>query len=96
MNEESILRSLLETTFSQGVETDWDDLHRFLNDPSFPDRASEFKRELSDAILNHRILPHEFERLTAIDQESQEDVDMFLTDEIWIPLYDDETVKIPH
>jgi hypothetical protein len=93
MNEQSILKELLETTFSMGVETDWEDLRRYLKDPSFPDRESSFKAELADAISNHTISPEEFEKLTAIDQDEQEDVDAFLTDEIWKPLYGDEPIR---
>ncbi len=96
MSELTILKNLLETTFSQGVETDWADLKRFLSDPKFPDRARKFKHELADAILNHKIEPPEFEMLTAIDQDSQKDVDMFLTDQIWNQLYPNESVSIPY
>ena len=96
MSDEGILKGLLETTFSQGVQTDWDDLRRFLNLPEFSDRARKFKRELADTILNHKISPQEFERLTAIDQDTQEDVDKFLIEEIWKPLYKDEPVSLQY
>lgn len=94
MNEQSILEELLETTFSMGVETDWEDLRRYLKEPDFPDREKLFKNELADAITNHTISPEKFEKLTAIDQDEQEDVDAFLTDEIWKPLYGNEQVRL--
>lgn len=96
MSEQSILKRLLETTFSMGVETDWDDLKRFLKDPNFPDREKTFKNELADAITDHKISPEEFEDLTAIDQDEQEDVDEFLIEEIWKPLYGDEIIMHRH
>ena len=95
MSSDSVLRRVLETRFTQGVATDWDDLLSFLNHPGFPGRAREFKKELADAILHHRITPLEFEDLTAIDRDSQEDVDQFLIEEIWNQLYPNEPVKIP-
>ena len=72
-----------------------DDLYRFLNHPNFPNRAREFKEELADAILNHQITPQEFQRLTSTDQDSQEDVDQFLIEEIWNELYGNEPVRMP-
>jgi hypothetical protein len=96
MSEESNLKRILQTRFTQGVETDWDGIDRFLNHPDFPRRAREFKRELADAILNHRLTPKDFEDLTAIDKERQEDVDAFLRDEIWEQLYEDEPVRISY
>ncbi|MDM7920751.1 MAG: hypothetical protein QUS14_00510 [Pyrinomonadaceae bacterium] len=95
MSEESILKRILQTRFSQGVETDWDGLDRFLNHPEFPTRARDFRRELADAILNHTISPEEFEELTAIDRESQDDVDSFLREEVWEQMYENEPVRIP-
>jgi hypothetical protein len=67
MSGESPLQNVLVTMFSQGVATDWEALDRYLNHPRFPTRATGFKRELADAILNHTISPKEFERLTVID-----------------------------
>lgn len=87
MTKQKILNSVLETYFCQGVEFNYDELNRFLNDPKFPDRAEKFKTDLAEAIQNHSISPSEFKALTAIDQDSQEDVDKFLTTEIWNPLY---------
>ena len=95
MSQESPLRTVLETEFSQGVATDWDALDRYLNHPRFPNRARDFKRELADAILNHTLSPKEFECLTVIDKDSQEDVDGFLLEELWMPLFPDEPVRMP-
>jgi hypothetical protein len=94
MSEASTLKRVIETQFTQGVATDFDGLRRFLEHPEFPDRAREFKAELADAILNHRISPKEFEDLTAMDQDSQEDVDDFLTKELWATLYPNEPVRL--
>ena len=95
MRDETLLEGVLATEFSQDIATDWDGLQRFLNHPNFPNRAREFKQELADAILNHRITPDKFERLTALDQDSQEDVDEFLIEEIWNQLYPNEPVRMP-
>ena len=94
MEKKSILKDVLETYFCQGVEMSYDELNQFLKNESFPDRARTFKRELADAIINHKITPEEFQDLTAVDQDSQEDVDKFLTTEIWDPLYDNEPVRM--
>ena len=94
MDKKSVLKDVLESYFCQGVEMSYDELNQFLNNRAFPDRARTFKRELADAILNHTISPDEFQDLTAVDQDSQEDVDKFLTTEIWDPLYDNEPVRM--
>jgi len=93
MNDESSLRRILKTQFKQGLGPNWDGIHQYLNHPEFPSRARNFKRELADAILNHTITPEEFEKLTDVDQDSQEDVDKFLTTEIWNQLYQNEPVR---
>lgn len=94
IKEESILERILQTRFTQGVDTDWDGIDRFLNHPEFPTRARDFRRELADAILNHTITPEDFLALTAIDKESQEDVDAFLREEIWDQMYENEPVRM--
>ena len=94
MNDESPLRRILKTHFKQGLGPNWDGMKQYLNHPEFPNRARTFKRELADAILNHSISPDEFEKITDVDQDSQEDVDNFLTTEIWDPLYENEPVRV--
>lgn len=94
MSEDSVLKGVLESFFCQGVEFTYDELSAYLNNPEFPGRARKFKRELAEAIVNHTISPEEFESLTAVDQDSQEDVDEFLTTDIWDPLYQNEPVRL--
>jgi hypothetical protein len=93
MSDQSILKRILGARFSAGVATDLESLRKFLRDPNFPEREKAFRAELADAILNHTITPKEFEKLTSIDQDEQEDVDAFLTDEIWRPLYGGEPTR---
>ena len=90
--DENLLERVLENRFYAGAVYDYEDLSKFIKHSSFPDRAKEFKRELADAISNHTISIQEFEDLTQIDYESQEEVDEFLKTEIWQPLYGDEPI----
>jgi hypothetical protein len=93
MDDNSLLKDVLESYFTAGVEADYDEIRQYLNNPDFPARARNFKSELADAILNHKVTPEEFEEVTAVDQDSQSDVDRFLTTEIWNPLYNNEPVR---
>jgi len=72
-----------------GVE----DVKNYLDNPKVSDRSQLFKKELAQAIVNHSISPKEFERLTAVDYETQEEVDEFLKTEIWQPIYGNEPIK---
>lgn len=90
MSGEELLRHVLETRFCAGVHVGWDELVRFLYAPWFPGRAEAFKAALRDAIVHHRLSPAEFEKLTSVDQDTQEDVDRFLTAELWEQLYPGE------
>ncbi|MDE2400004.1 MAG: hypothetical protein KGL67_03315 [Patescibacteria group bacterium] len=94
MKEESPLKRILKTEFKQGLGPNWNGIKQYLNYPKFPSRAKNFKLELADAILNHSISREEFELLTAVDQDTQADVDQFLIEEIWKPLYGDEPISI--
>lgn len=82
-----LLAHVLATRFTQGVSFEWDEFFAFLRAPEFPDREATLRRELAEAILEHRVSPREFEELTSIDQYSQADVDDFLTVELWEPLF---------
>jgi hypothetical protein len=93
MNDDSLLKYILEAYFTAGVESDYDEINGYLNNSNFPARARAFKKELADAILNHTITPEEFETVTAVDQDSQEDVDTFLKTQLWDPLYNNEPVR---
>lgn len=96
MNEDSILKWVLETNFVPGVEIDWDALKSFLENPEFPDRTKKFKSELARAIIQQQITPKEFEQVTGLDQDSKEDVAEFLQTELWQPLYGDEPVDLSY
>jgi hypothetical protein len=93
MDEESSLRRILKTEFKQGLGPNYDGIRSYLDHPNFPNRGRRFKQELADAILNHKVTPEEFEKLTDVDQDSQEDVDQFLKVELWDPLYPNEPVR---
>jgi hypothetical protein len=97
-NNMNILSDLLTDVFETyfGADyfiNDWERLREFLNHPNFPSRAAEFKRDLANAMKNKEITPKVLEHLTDIDYEAQEEVDEFLINEIWKPLYGDEPVK---
>ncbi len=94
MSEKKILKKILETEFVAGVETDWDEIHRFINDPEFPTRKRDFRNQLADAIMHGTISPEEFEELTAVDRDDQDDVNSFLKETIWDRLYENEPVSI--
>jgi hypothetical protein len=93
MDDDSLLKDILQSFFTAGVEADYGEINQYLNNPDFPTRARKFKAELANVILNHTLTPEEFEELTAVDQDSQADVDKFLTTEIWNPLYNNESVR---
>lgn len=93
-SNENLLNRILENRFYAGAVYDYDDLLKFLKHPNFPNREGAFKRELSSAILNHKISIQEFEDLTMIDYEAQDEVDEFLKTEVWQPLYGDEPVSL--
>jgi hypothetical protein len=90
-----LLTDVFETYFGANYFiNDWERLKEFLNHPNFPDRADKFKRDFANALKNKEITPKVLENLTDIDYETQEEVDEFLTNEIWKPLYGDEPVKL--
>ncbi len=93
-NNQNLLERILENRFYAEAVEDYDSLKNFLTHPKFPNRAIEFKRELADAILNHKITPELYENLTNHELENQQEVDEFLKNEIWQPLYGNEPVKV--
>lgn len=94
LKQGQILKHILETYCHVEYFTDdWESVKRFLNHPNFPDRNAEFKKELAQAIIEHTISTKEFEKLTAEEYETQEEVDSFLIREVWQPLYGDEPIK---
>jgi len=72
---------------------DWDGVRRFLNQPDFPERDKDFRRELSNAILNHTIPSEEYVKLTDDDGvESPQDVEKELR-LLWQYIYGEEPIK---
>ncbi len=94
MSEQSFLKRRLESTFCVDGVVNWETFKESLHHPNFPNRESEFKRELADAILSRSLSLKEFEQLTDIDFENQEEVAEFLKTEIWQPLYGDEPITL--
>ena len=95
LKNNEILKYVLETyCHVEYFTSDWESVKRFLNHPNFPDRNAEFKKELAQAITEHRISTQEFEKLTGEEYETQKEVDDFLVREIWQPLYGNEPVTL--
>lgn len=85
--QETTLEYFLSTHFHVGVSTTRETILASLNNPSFPHRAEEFKRQLTDAILNSSISPNKLEMLTDSDFETQEEADDFLRNYVWKTIY---------
>ena len=96
MNEvtKSELEKVLFNRFDVDVVPDYDDLKNYLNNPEFPERGENFKHELADAVLNNKLTPERYEKLTNHESETQEEVNRFLISEIWQPLYGDEPIQV--
>lgn len=82
------LRRLLQTHFRQGLGASADELRAYVGEDD-----DAFRAELARAIRGSEITPAELERLTDVDQDAQEDVDRFLLEQIWEPLYGDAPVR---
>jgi hypothetical protein len=82
------LRRLLSTRFVQGLGASAAELRAYVGD----DDDGAFRAELARAIRDSEISPAEYERLTACDLDAQADVDRFLVEEIWRPLYGDAPI----
>lgn len=96
MNEElnKDLIYILECKFNVDVATNYDEIKSYIKDPKFPSRDVEFRNDLASTILNHSITPKIYEDLTDAELETQEEVDEFLINNIWQPLYDGEPIKV--
>lgn len=99
MKTNELLPELLTSVFSRyfGANYFTDDfnvLRKELGNPNHPNRASDFKHQLAKAINYNLITPEILNNLTKIDYETQEEVDDFLINEIWKPLYGDEPIKL--
>lgn len=93
MNDKSMLKHFLETMFCVDGVDDYELVKKTLNDSRFPNREGQFRKELVDAIKHQTISIEQFERLTGIDYETQNEISNFLVENIWKPLYDDEPIK---
>ncbi len=89
----SILEYVLGLYFHVEHGLGIDDVKKYLNNPNVSDRNQVFKAELVNSLLKQPITPQEFEKLTAEELETQEEVNEFLKNEIWKPLYGNEPVK---
>jgi len=85
--QETTLEYFLSTHFHAGVSTARESIIASLNNPNFPNRAEEFRQQLTDAILNSSISPNKLEILTDNDCETQEEVDDFLSNYVWKTIY---------
>jgi hypothetical protein len=89
----SDLEYILENYFNIDIETNYESIGKYIKNPEFPGRDEKFKGQLARAILNNEITPEIYEDLTDAELETQEEVDKFLIDEIWKPIYGDEPIK---
>jgi hypothetical protein len=92
--KESNLEHVLKLFFYAEHGLDITDVKEYLDNLDFTERKVIFKYELANAILTQSISINRFEQLTGIDYETQKEVDEFLIEQIWKPLYGDEPVKI--
>lgn len=90
-----LLTLILENHFNvNGMGEGWlGSLQRTLNHPRFPNRATQFKQELAEAILHQTVTPAQYERLTGAAYDTPEEVEGFLR-EVWQHLYGDEPVTL--
>lgn len=88
-----LLEDTLESYFHVDSAYEWDRVKRFLEHPNFPERASQFKKELANAIVQQNISPAFMQDLTAISFDEKDEVTEYLQ-EIWSGLYDDEPVTV--
>lgn len=63
------------------------DVETYISNANVPDRRQNLKEELRETINKNVTSPREFEQLTADELETQEEVNEFLINEIWKPLY---------
>lgn len=90
----SELEKMLFNRFDVDVVPEYENLKSYLKNPDFPERENNFKHELADAILNHKLTPETYGKLTNHELETQEEVDEFLKTEIWQPLYGNEPIEL--
>lgn len=89
-----LITSVLRRYFQVEVFTsDWQEsLKRELNNPKFPDRASQFREQLAEAILHRTITPKQYEELTDEEFDTPEALEEWLR-ELWRDFYGDEPIS---
>lgn len=93
--EPDLLESALERyCHVESLGSDWQEcLKRELAHPRFPHRPKEFRHQLAYAILNKTISPSQYEGLTDLELETDEEVVQELK-ELWADLYGDEPISL--
>jgi hypothetical protein len=93
--ESDLLESALERyCHVESLGTDWQEcLKRELSHPRFLHRHKEFRHQLAYAILNKTISPSEYERLTDLELETEEEVVNELT-LLWQHIYGNEPISL--
>ena len=76
-----------------GTDNWREDLISCLTATEFPQREKEFRHQLAYAILNQTISPSEYEKLTDLELETNEEVVQELQ-LLWVYLYGDEPVSL--
>ncbi len=83
--------------FGQDLTPDYDEINRIKDPKFYPEQdRDEFKKNLADIIINSKLPPEICSYMTSLEgyYETQDEVDVFLINEIWKPLYSDEPIKI--
>ncbi|WP_218081685.1 hypothetical protein [Anthocerotibacter panamensis] len=90
-----LLAHILETYCNINyLRDDWSEsVKRVLNNPTFPEKAIQFRKQLVDAILLRTITPNQYEKLTDEDFDTPEELEERLR-ELWKDLYGDEPVSL--
>jgi hypothetical protein len=88
-----LLEHILETRFYAEAVENYDSLTKYLRHPNFPNREKEFRQQITEAITKSTISPERYEKLTGHELETQKEVNEFLLNEIWKPLYSSEALK---
>jgi hypothetical protein len=85
----------LECEFNVDVVTNHEELKRIRTDSTFFPNAnrSEFRKNLVETIIENKLTPSIYEYLTNHELETQKEVNEFLVEQIWKPIYGDEPVK---
>jgi hypothetical protein len=85
----------LECQFNVDVVPDYEEIKRIRTDSTFfpnVDRNA-FRKNLIETIIENKLTPNIYEHLTNHELETQEEVNNFLINDIWKPLYGDEPIK---